>query len=155
MATLNDLWNSLTAPKAKPVDYYSKGYDPSYLTGTASGGAKISVPPKAVDNQQVSNYLTQGVSWLNAIGGIVSTIAPKAAQITAPAEALKVGGVVTGAATPGTSAQVNLPDNVIVLPGQVSTQGSQAIQAQDFSWVMWLIIALLVLGGLYIVTKGK
>ncbi len=118
----------------------------STITGT--------VPPKATTPDMISGYLQQGVSFLNSITGIVSSIQPKQTQVTAPTESLKVGGTVTGAAT-STSPQVNLPDNVIIVPGQVSTQGSQAIQAQDFSWVMWLIIALLVLGGLYIVTKGK
>jgi len=113
------------------------------------------VPPKATTPEMISGYLTQGVSFLNSVSGILSSLKPAAAQITTPAKVITVGGTPTGSAVSTVSPQVNLPDNVIVLPGQVSTQGAQTVQQQDFSWVIWLIVALLVLGGIVILTKGK
>lgn len=160
MALLNDIGTTIGSwfmPKAKTIDYMSIGYNNESLfpTGVESGGARVSVPPKAANDQQIQNYLTQGTSWLNAIGQVISAISPKqATQVTAPIETVTLGGTPTVSAA-GKSNQFTLPDNLFFLQSPTGTQGAQAAQQQDNGWIMWLVVAILIIGGLVILTKGK
>lgn len=121
-------------------------------------GTKITVPPKATTLDQIAGYLSQGANFINTLTGAVSTIQPKTEQVSAPFETIKIGGVVTGATAAGSDPQVYPGDKMIVIPGaQTTTQGSQAGSSApiDMTWIIWLIVAILVLAGVYVVTKGK
>lgn len=140
----------------------------SGMANTASGvsnlkqiasltGTTITIPPKATTADQIAGYLQTGANFLQSIGGIVSAVKPAQAQVTAPSESIKITSQPAG--TAATGQQLYPGQTTVVIPPSGSTAGSQGSQAAapaiDMTWIIWLIIALLVIAGIYVITKGK